>query len=294
VFLQDALYSLPIWLCVVFALVPPILVIIAVTAFRRRHVDDSGDGPSLAALQALLSTAFVFSLTFSVNQLWSEDKTIYDKGAEVVAAVLEVDRALEGVKGVTDADADQLFTEFLRLTMADISNPSLRGDPTVTEAVSDIKQKLATWDAELSEEQWPQAARAATKQSMADLDQARHDWLAAVNAPGIPDVIWLNITLLGLAFVGVMAWQPPSRNPRTSFMIIMLSGLVVGLFQIPLYVLNSEHFAETMARDVFDEFTGTRTSALGFWMGVVSFVVIGALFWVVLDRMMSRRADRPG
>jgi lysylphosphatidylglycerol synthetase-like protein (DUF2156 family) len=94
--------------------------------------------------------------------------------------------------------------------------------------------------------------------------------------------------LLGLAFVGVMAWQPPSGRPRTSFVVVALSGLVVGLFQIPLFVLNSAQFAQTVARDVFDEFTGTQPSALGFWTGVASFVVIGALFWFVLDRLMSR------
>jgi len=288
VFLQNALYSLPIWLCVVLAVVPPLAVIVAVTALRRRHVDESGDRASLTALQALLSTAFVFSLTFSVQQLWSDDKAVYDKGSQVVAAVLKVDRAVEGVQGIAATDADELFTEFLTLTSADISNPSLRGDPEVERALADVSTALAKWDAELTEGQWSAADREMAKQGMAALDEARGAWLAAVNALGIPDVIWINIMLLGLAFVGVMAWQPPSGRPRTSFVVVALSGLVVGLFQIPLFVLNSAQFAETVARDVFDEFTGTQPSAVGFWTGVAAFIVIGALFWLILDRMMSR------
>lgn len=287
-FLQNALYGLPIWLCVVLAVVPPLTVIVAVTALRRRHVDESGDRASLTALQALLSTAFVFSLTFSVQQLWSDDKAVYEKGSEVVAAVLKVERAIEGVSGVTETDADELFTQFLSLTTADIQNRSLRGDPQVAEALDVVSTALAKWDAELTDDKWPQTDRALAKEGMADLEEARGAWLAAVNGLGIPDVIWINIMLLGLAFVGVMAWQPPSGRPRTSFVIVALSGLVVGLFQIPLFVLNSAQFAQTVARDVFDEFTGVQASAVGFWTGVASFVIIGALFWLVLDRMMSR------
>ncbi len=292
-FLQNALYGLPIWLCVTLAVVPPLAVIVAVTGLRRRHVDESGDRASLTALQALLSTAFVFSLTFSVQQLWSDDKAVYEKGSEVVAAVLKVERAIEGVPGVTETAADELFTTFLTLTTFDISNRSLRGDPQVAEALDVVSTALAKWDADLTEDKWSQADRALAKEGMADLEEARGAWLAAVNGLGIPDVIWINIMLLGLAFVGVMAWQPPSGRPRTSFVVVALSGLVVGLFQIPLFVLNSAQFAQTVARDVFDEFTGTQPSALGFWTGVASFVIIGALFWLVLDRMMSRLPSDP-
>lgn len=269
--IENALYLIPTWAAVAIALLPPMVVVIGVRLFRRSPLADSATLATRATLYALLSTAFAFSVTFSVNTLWSQNTQIYDAATKMAQAGVSL---VEAVDEVDDKAAGELvpeFSKFLEEVKADSKDISIGGAALPTKTLQDIQAKISQLSADQDQAKRIEAA-------YEEIVTARQAWLRALNSPGIPDVIWLNIALLGLIFAGVIASAPPGKNQRYETGVVAMSGLVIGFFQIPLYVLNSQTFILTLVSDIFDEFTDQYPSNRGLVTGFVSFIVIGGLF----------------
>jgi len=247
------------------------VVIIGVRLFRRSPLADSATLAMRATLYALLSTAFAFSVTFSVNTLWSQNTQIYDAATNMAQAGVSL---AETVDEVDDKVANELVAEFktfLEQVKADSKDISIGGAELPTKTLQGIHAKVSQLSADPDQAKRIEAA-------YEEIVTARQAWLRALNSPGIPDVIWLNIALLGLVFAAVVASAPPGKSQRYETGVVAMSGLVIGFFQIPLYVLNSQAFVLTLVSDIFDEFTDQYPSNRGLVTGFVSFIVIGGIF----------------
>ena len=243
-FIENALYFFPIWISVACALLPPMVVIIGIRLFRRREITNRATLTTRGTLQALLSTAFVFSVTFSVNQLWSQNSKIYEAATEVAQSGVDLVDAVDQVDPLAADALTTQFTLFLEAADRDSLDIALSGATAATDILKDIRAELSELPADSDQAK-------AIDTAYESVHSARRAWIAALNAPGIPDVIWINIIVLGLVFAGVIAASPPGNYPRYETEIVALAGIVIGFFQIPLYVLNSREYVQTLTRDIF-------------------------------------------
>lgn len=269
--IENALYLLPTWASIAIALLPPMVVIIGIRLFRRSPLADSATLATRATLYALLSTAFAFSVTFSVNTLWSQNTQVYDAATDMAQAGVSLAEAVDEVDDKAASELIAEFSTFLEQVKADSKDISIGGAELPTKTLQGIHAKVSQLSADPDQAKRIEAA-------FEEIVTARQAWLRALNSPGIPDVIWLNIALLGLIFAGVIAAAPPGKSQRYETSVVAMSGLVIGFFQIPLYVLNSQAFVLTLVSDIFDEFTDQYPSNRGLVTGFVSFIAIAGIF----------------
>lgn len=244
----------------------------------------SGDGEPSKAKQSLigmLTTAFVFSVTFSTNTVWSQDSQIYKSANEVVQSGLAVLDEVSYTSPSEVTEGDRLFTAVIQSLPNDINELTLKASPESKQAMRDFRIWAMNLDLEGTEQD-------IVNSLVSTMNGDWREWLVILNGPGVPDVVFLMIIFLGLLLVGTVAFAPLGKNPKSEFLSVFMFGLAVGLIQIPLWVLNSEGFVNVMASSVFDEFSTKPVSFFRLGFGLAVLVVTSAVFYGLLTIVMRR------
>lgn len=279
--LESLAYSLPLWACIAVALVPPMTVVLIVRFLARSRTGDGEPGNAKQKLIGMLTTAFVFSVTFSTNTVWSQDSQVYTSANQVVQTGLAILDEVEYVAPSQVGEGEQLFTAVIQSLPSDINELTLKASPESKQAMRDFRDWSLNLDVTDSEQD-------IVTSLMSTMNGDWRAWLVSLNGPGVPDVIFLMIVFLGLLLVGTVAYSPLGANAKSEFASVFMFGLVVGMIQIPLWVLNSEGFVNVMASNVFDEFGAQPVSFFRLGFGLVVLVVISAAFYGLLKIVMRR------
>lgn len=162
----------------------------------------------------------------------------------------------------------------------DVAEESIAPSPTAKEAIVEFRQ----WASSL---QLDDGARAEVDFLSRELAEAYGERLVAINAAGIPDVMWLLIFGLGLVLIGFVSYSPPGSTPRFESMMVFLFALVVGTMQIPLWVMNSEGFAYALSQSVLGTFADSNPGLERLVFGILVLFVLGTGFYFALRRITS-------
>lgn len=283
-------YQLPLWACIALALLPPMLLVLFFRLLPHRFATDDTAKAKHQIVVSLLSTAFVFSVTLSTNTVWSEDQKIYDSANHIVQTNLAI------LDQVGYAAPDQLsvgqehFRNLLEALPDDINEESIAASPESKQQMRVTQQ----WIASLKLSGQDKEAVDALAQT---LQQEWYAWLVAINASGLPDIVWLTLAVVVALLLAAVSLMPMGNHQRYETLLVFSFGLGVGILQVPLWVLNSQGFTDALAGSVFNEFTQTAPSFGRLLGGIVFALLLATLFYLVLhtlDRRHSRRYSDTG
>lgn len=276
-------YQMPLWACIVVALFPPMIVAVVVRVFARPGSTDEADSAKvdrLGRVIAILSTAFVFTVTFSTTNVWSQDSSIYDAANQMTQTSLAITQEIAYAVPEEATAADQQLEALMTAFPYDVNEVSIKASEQSVAQMREFHQ----WASSVS---LPPDERTYVDARLTDLDREWRHWLTTLNAPGIPDVMWLLITLLGLMLVGAVALLPHGADPRHETTLLFTFAFIVGVMQVPLWVLDSMGFADVLVDAVFGEFANTTPAVDRFAFGLILIAVIGAGFFLIL-RLVGR------
>lgn len=123
--------------------------------------------------------------------------------------------------------------------------------------------------------------------SYSNLVQSGQDYLEALNAPGIPDVYFIAIVLVGLVVAGLIAVHSPRVPTKFSTLMLLTAVFIVGLLQLPLWVLNSRFFERRLLDTLrFDQSTNATAT------GQTIVIILVALLLIAVVAVLTWRARR--
>ncbi len=228
--LTASLNTLDWWGCVLAAFLPGLLVAAIGLPIGRRINVDNDDAEARNRLIALVSAAFAFIVAFTTNTLWTQDLAIAESARAVGQSSSEIMQASEQV-GPDFADQTRELLE--RFDKASETNDI---DAGLSEGSTGVKAILDQMSQHLT------ASASSTKET-GDSYQAFHEdymqYLSDLNAPSVPALIVLVVVLLGIVMAGVIAASPRNRHRMSTRVFLALSVFVIGLYQFPMWVLNS-------------------------------------------------------
>lgn len=256
---------------------------------HRSATDDSAKAKHQLVVR-FLSTAFVFSVTLSTNTVWSEDQKIYDSANHIVQTNLAILDQVEYAAPDQLAEGQEHFRKLLEALPDDINEVSIAASPESKKQMRDTQQ----WIASLNLAGQDKDVVNALAQT---LQQEWYEWLVTINASGLPDIIWLTLAVVVVLLLAAVSFMPTGSHQRYETSLVFSFGLGVGILQIPLWVLNSQGFANALAGSVFNEFTQTAPSFVRLLGGIVFALFLAVIFYVVLhtlDRRRSRKYNQTG
>jgi len=280
-------YEMPLWLCIVVALVPPMVAAVAM----RLLVNPKSENDADKALEdrhgrviAILSTAFVFTVTFSTTNVWNQDEKVYESANQLTQTTLSITQtvsyALPNEADTAEAQLEAMMTAF----PFDVTELSIRASPQTIHQM----REFHSWVNSLP---LPKSDRDIVDGLLGELDQQWRTWLTALNGAGIPDVMWLLIAILGLMLVAAVAMLPRGSDGKHETTLLFWFALIIGVMQIPLWVLNSMGFAEVLVESVFGEFVNVRPPVDRFAMGLIVTAALAAVFFLVLKLLPHVRKE---
>ena len=238
--LENFFYEFEIWACVAIAFIPAAIVALVVRPFARTLVEDPGTTVLRDRVFGLASAAFVFVVALSTNTLWNQDVEVASAAREMVISGQEVVNAVEREELSNEDQIVDALDDFLRAVAA---NEIRLGQLLATQPVNDALNK--------AQELIFINGDAIDKESTLDdafqrLIQDRGDYLSQLNQPGIPDILWVAVIVLGLLLIATFALYPIARSRRFTRMATAVAVFAVGLIQLPMWVLNSSTQVEKM------------------------------------------------
>lgn len=291
--LEDLLYVLPWWVFILIAFVPPMVVALGMRGWAD-HADPGKSATTIrTTLLSLASTALVFSVSFSTNTLWSQDTAIAAAARQSnIATSALLDELDDGSDDASVAEVADLLDRYeAEVQLADLRLTPVSGVPSVNALVDEIE---AAVDRAADGSTEPDRIRAAE----ADFEKARATLLDELNAPGIPDVIAVMIVLMGMFVAGLYSTFPRGAQSRFSDFAVAGVVFIVGLIQLPLWVLNSSWMTLAMVTPYFGDAANSPGESLtGQVMAVLTMLgVLAALYlFFVRPNLLRRRqvTDEP-
>jgi hypothetical protein len=283
-------YQLPLWACIALALLPPMVIILLFRLVPHRYTADESARQKHQIVLGILSTAFVFTVSLSTNTVWSEDQQIYTSANKIVQTNLaSLDQV--GYAAPDELSEGQMhFRQLLEALPDDINEVSIAASSASKQQMYETQQWIASLNL-------PDKERTVVDGLAATLQQEWYEWLVAINASGLPDVIWMVIGVLGLLLVATVTLLPWGAQQRYETAAVFGFGLAVGILQVPLWVLNSQGFANVLAGSVFNEFTASPPAVGRLMFGVAVFALLAGAFFMVLKlvdrRLKTRRESVP-
>lgn len=239
--LQVLVYALPMWVCVIVAFGPATLISIVMHPLSHR-LDATDQTEKLrSSLSAIVGTAFVFLVSLSTNQLWRE--TVSLSGAIGDLSVQERDLYLL-VKQDAPAEADRLLellaTHNNLVLNYELYDGALSGNTDLNQVIVELTTLV---------DNLPAGLNGADRISSAldDFLKSRDDYLSALNLPGIPDVVWFAVILLGVLFVALLALQRSAKSKKFTDLVMVGVVFAVGLIQLPMWTISSYDTISRMA-----------------------------------------------
>ena len=283
---QDLVYLLPTWVCIAVAFVPAMLVALIMRPLSY-VLDTSKQTEKLrSSLSALVATAFVFLVSLSTNTLWRETNSL--SGAIGDMAVQERDLYLL-MQQKAPAEADRLLDLLARhneLVLAEeLRDGATVGNAGLDQVIADLTNLVDDLDPDLN-----QLDR--IKSALDDFLYSRDEYLSALNLPGIPDIVWFAVVMLGIFFVALLALQHGSKSRR--FTGLVMGGVVfaIGLIQLPMWTLSTFYMDVRMAEASLVEAANPMGGQVASITGqvVVGLTAIGVLvLLVVVTGLWERR-----
>ena len=266
--LQVLVYALPMWVCVIVAFGPATLISIVMHPLSRT-LDATDQTEKLrSSLSALVGTAFVFLVSLSTNQLWRE--TVALSGAIGDLSVQERDLYLL-VKQDAPAEADRLLellaTHNDLVLNYELYDGALAGNPDLNQVIVELTQLV---------DNLPAGLNGVDRISSAfdDFLKSRDDYLSALNVPGIPDIVWFAVILLGVLFVALLALQRSAKSRQFTDLVMVGVVFAIGLIQLPMWTISSY---DTISRMAESSLTDASSSSGG--SGVV---ITGQVFAAIV------------
>jgi len=285
VFLGYFAYEMPLWLCIVVALLPPMVVAVGMRLLvnpKSHGNEDKASDDRHGRVIAILSTAFVFILTFSTTNVWNQDEKVYESANQLTQSTLSIAQtvsyALPDEAEAAEAQLQAMMTAF----PYDVTEVSIKASPETIRQMRDFH----SWVESLP---LPKSERDTVDGLLVELDQQWRTWLTSLNAAGIPDVMWLLISILGLMLVAAVAMLPRGSDGRHETTLLFWFALIIGVMQIPLWVLNSMGFAETLVESVFGQFVNVSPPVDRFALGLLLTIGLAAVFFLVLKLLAHAR-----
>jgi hypothetical protein len=242
VWLENFFYGFPIWACLAIAFIPAAITALVMRPFAKTLVEDQGTTVLRDRVFGLASTAFVFVVALSTNTLWQQDVDVASAAREMVVSGQEVVLQVEQEKLPNRDEIVEALNDFLRAVNAtETQLGPLLGTPEVNSALEETRELIYA-DPDLIDKEGLMDA------AFQQLVQDRGDYLSALNQPGIPDILWVAVIILGLLLIATFALYPIARSRRFSTTATAVAVFAVGLIQLPMWVLNSSTQVEKMVQ----------------------------------------------
>ncbi|MFM1918344.1 MAG: hypothetical protein RJB01_1859 [Actinomycetota bacterium] len=282
-------YQLPLWACIVVALLPPLVVavIFRLLAKPKNAADvDSASNDRYGRVIALLSTAFVFTVTFSTTNVWTQDSDIYSRANQLTQTTLAI---TQEIAHADPSQADESNSQLVQMMNA------LPFDVTVVsiQASDESIEQMREFQAWASSVNLGENERRFVDSLLGELNKDYRAWLTALNAPGVPDVMWILIATLGFMLIAAVAMLPRGPNSRSETTLLFAFAFIVGVMQIPLWVLNSMGFTSVLTESVFGQFTNAAPPIDRLAFGLALTAGLGITFWALL-RLIARVRRKSG
>lgn len=228
--IESYLSGLSWWGCALMAFVPAMLIGLAMMPVGRRLDKQADDPDARTRLIGVTASAFAFIVGFTTNTLWSQDVAISESARAVGQSSSEMLQAAD--------EADPSLGTQLRTLLKEFDEKSLRNDDSagLTEGSSGVRKtldeiELLTTDSDTSTSD--------TAAAFEDFHSNYLQYLLDLNAPRVPDLILIVIVLLGMGMSATLASSPRIHHRMTSRWLVGVSVFMIGLYQLPLWVLNS-------------------------------------------------------
>ena len=220
----------------------PVLLIAAVCRPLSFVLEsDAGTNNLRKALTGLLVTAFAFLTSLSTNSLWSNANDVSASVRDMTVQERELMRLVENYESGNAEELEQLFVEYNQSVIQTEMQPgSLIGNQGINDLVQEIRD-LVDDTATNSDVTNRLQGR------MKEFVESRDNYLTALNDPGVPDVLWIAVAVLGIGLVGFLALIPVGHSRRFSSLVMLLIALAIGVIQMPMWVLSSYSYVELNA-----------------------------------------------
>ncbi len=231
--LENFFYEFPVWACFVIAFIPAAVTAIVVRPFARSLIEDGGTTVLRDRVFGLASAAFVFIVALSTNTLWNQDVEIANAARSMVTSSQVLAQTAERTPVPNQDEVVTSLDKFLNLVaVKETQVGPLLGDRDVNQSLRELREVI--FSNELSDQQY-----SSLDQSYQTLVEDRSDYLSALNQPGVPDMLWISVIILGLLLIATFALYPVGRSRRFSNTATAVAVFAVGLIQLPMWVLNS-------------------------------------------------------
>ncbi len=220
----------------------PVLLIAAVCRPLSFVLEsDAGTNNLRKALTGLLVTAFAFLTSLSTNSLWSNANDVSGSVRDMTVQERELMRLVENYESGSAEELEQLFVEYNQSVIETEMQPgSLIGNQGINDLVQEIRDLVddAATNSDVTNR---------LQGRMKEFVESRDNYLTALNDPGVPDVLWIAVAVLGIGLVGFLALIPVGHSRRFSSLVMLLIALAIGVIQMPMWVLSSYSYVELNA-----------------------------------------------
>lgn len=296
VWLVNFFYGFPIWACLAIAFIPAAITALVVRPFAKTLVEDQGTTVLRDRVFGLASAAFVFVVALSTNTLWQQDVDIASAAREMVVSAQEVVLQVDQEELSNRDEIVEALSDFLReVNASETQMGPLLGTPEVNQALKDARSLIfASTDSIDNQDSMDSAFK--------ELIQDRGDYLSALNQPGIPDILWVAVIILGLLLIATFALYPIARSRRFSTTATAVAVFAVGLIQLPMWVLNSSTQVEKMVQPYLADGVGeaipTDPPIVGQMVAAVAVATLGvaiagALFYFGQRKLSHHHSEPP-
>ena len=217
----------------------PVLLIAAVCRPLSFVLEsDAGTNNLRKALTGLLVTAFAFLTSLSTNSLWSNANDVSGSVRDMTVQERELMRLVENYESGSAEELEQLFVEYNQSVIETEMQPgSLIGNQVINDLVQEIRDLVddAATNSDVTNR---------LQGRMKEFVESRDNYLTALNDPGVPDVLWIAVAVLGIGLVGFLALMPVGNSRRFSSLVMLLIALAIGVIQMPMWVLSSYSYVE--------------------------------------------------